>query len=98
MHVLFIGGTGNISAACSRLCVERGMEVFVLDRGRREMPAAGVHSLVAEVNDRAQDPGVVRGGPQAAACRRRDQPDHGPLHRGMAQGERRIARQTRRPS
>lgn len=54
MRVLFIGGTGNISAACSRLCVERGMEVFVLDRGRREMPAAGVRSLVADVNDRAQ--------------------------------------------
>jgi hypothetical protein len=27
MRVLFIGGTGNISAACSRLCLERGMEV-----------------------------------------------------------------------
>jgi len=32
MRVLFIGGTGNISAACSRLCLERGMEVFLLNQ------------------------------------------------------------------
>jgi hypothetical protein len=36
MRVLFIGGTGNISAACSRLCLERGMEVFHLNRGLRK--------------------------------------------------------------
>jgi len=53
MRVLFIGGTGNISAACSRLCVERGMEVFVLNRGQREMALPGVRSLVADVHDTA---------------------------------------------
>jgi nucleoside-diphosphate-sugar epimerase len=51
MRVLFIGGNGNISAACSRLCVARGMEVFLLNRGRRDMPVQGAHNLVADIND-----------------------------------------------
>ena len=54
MRVLFVGGTGNISAACSRLCLERGMEVFVLNRGQREMPIPGVRSLVADVGQPEQ--------------------------------------------
>jgi nucleoside-diphosphate-sugar epimerase len=34
LRVLFIGGSGVISSACSRLAVERGIELFVLNRGR----------------------------------------------------------------
>jgi nucleoside-diphosphate-sugar epimerase len=34
LRVLFLGGTGIISSACSRLAVERGIELFVLNRGR----------------------------------------------------------------
>jgi len=34
MKVLFIGGTGNISAACSRLAVKEGIEIFHLNRGK----------------------------------------------------------------
>jgi nucleoside-diphosphate-sugar epimerase len=33
LRVLFIGGSGVISSACSRLAVERGIELFVLNRG-----------------------------------------------------------------
>jgi nucleoside-diphosphate-sugar epimerase len=33
-RVLFIGGTGAISSACSRVAVESGIELFVLNRGR----------------------------------------------------------------
>jgi nucleoside-diphosphate-sugar epimerase len=33
VRVLFIGGTGIISSACSRLAVEQGIELFVLNRG-----------------------------------------------------------------
>jgi len=54
MRVLFVGGNGNISAACSRLCVERGMEVFLLNRGRRGTPIPGATSLVADVKDAGQ--------------------------------------------
>jgi nucleoside-diphosphate-sugar epimerase len=38
MRVLFIGGTGIISSACSRLAAERGVELYVLNRGRSWRP------------------------------------------------------------
>ena len=34
LRVLFIGGSGVISSACSRLAVETGIELFVLNRGK----------------------------------------------------------------
>jgi nucleoside-diphosphate-sugar epimerase len=34
MKVLFIGGTGKISSACSQLAVERGIELYLLNRGQ----------------------------------------------------------------
>jgi nucleoside-diphosphate-sugar epimerase len=34
LRVLFIGGSGVISSACSALAVERGMDLYVLNRGR----------------------------------------------------------------
>jgi len=40
MKVLFIGGTGNISTAVSRLALERGVELYLLNRGRRAIPGA----------------------------------------------------------
>jgi nucleoside-diphosphate-sugar epimerase len=33
LKVLFIGGSGIISSACSRVAVERGVDLFVLNRG-----------------------------------------------------------------
>ena len=54
LRVLYIGGTGTISASCVRLSVESGMQVAVLNRGNnsagRELPA-GVESLVGDVTD-----------------------------------------------
>ena len=46
MKVLFIGGTGNISLACTRLAVERGMELTLLRRGQR---AASIPDSVATI-------------------------------------------------
>jgi len=54
VRALLIGGTGNISASCARLCVERGMEVFLLNRGQREVKIAGARTLVADAKDPAQ--------------------------------------------
>lgn len=34
MKVLFIGGTGKISSACTQLAVERGIDLYLLNRGR----------------------------------------------------------------
>lgn len=51
MKVLFIGGTGLISAACSRLAVERGIALHVLTRGGRPRAVpAGATPIVADVN------------------------------------------------
>jgi nucleoside-diphosphate-sugar epimerase len=58
LEVLFIGGSGIISSACSRLAVERGIELTVLNRGttgHRPLPGA-VRALRADV----RDPDAVR--------------------------------------
>lgn len=38
MKILFIGGTGNISAECAALLHERGHEILVLTRGQTAIP------------------------------------------------------------
>jgi nucleoside-diphosphate-sugar epimerase len=53
LRVLFIGGTGVISSACSRVAVEHGIDLFVLNRGRstdRPLPL-GVTTLQADVRE-----------------------------------------------
>jgi nucleoside-diphosphate-sugar epimerase len=55
MRLLFLGGTGIISAASVRLAAQRGHEVTVLNRGRttsRELPPE-VEGLTADVTDAA---------------------------------------------
>ena len=54
-RILFLGGTGVISAACVRLAVQRGHEVTVLNRGRtssRPLPVE-VETLSADLHDQA---------------------------------------------
>src|SRR6201994_2338302 len=53
LRVLFIGGSGVISSAGSRVAVDSGMELFVLNRGRstaRPLPP-GVTMLRADVRE-----------------------------------------------
>ena len=53
LKVLFIGGSGIISSACSRVAVEAGIELFVLNRGRsavRPLPP-GVSMLRADIRE-----------------------------------------------
>ncbi len=38
MKVLFIGGTGNISAASSRLALQKGIDLYLLNRGKVSVP------------------------------------------------------------
>jgi len=54
MKILFIGGTGIISTASTKLAAQRGLDVTLLSRGQRasEFPA-GVKTLIADVNDPA---------------------------------------------
>jgi nucleoside-diphosphate-sugar epimerase len=39
MKVLFIGGTGIISSACTQLALERGIDLYLLNRGQSARPA-----------------------------------------------------------
>jgi nucleoside-diphosphate-sugar epimerase len=52
MKVLFVGGTGIISAACTRLALDLGIEVFLLNRGTRPLPD-GARSIVCDWADEA---------------------------------------------
>ena len=58
LRVLFIGGSGVISSACSQVAVDSGIELSVLNRGRstvRPLPP-GVTMLRADI----RVPGSVR--------------------------------------
>ncbi len=63
MKALFIGGTGNISNACSELALEKGWDLFLLNRGTQ--PLSGnikkATSLVADINDPEQVRQVLKG-------------------------------------
>ncbi|TAN37220.1 MAG: NAD-dependent epimerase/dehydratase family protein [Verrucomicrobia bacterium] len=52
LHVLFLGGTGNISTSAVELLAARGHRISVLTRGKQPVPA-GAHSLVADRHDEA---------------------------------------------
>jgi nucleoside-diphosphate-sugar epimerase len=51
-RVLFIGGTGNISGACSARALAEGHELWLLTRGSSATPA-GARSIVCDVADEA---------------------------------------------
>jgi nucleoside-diphosphate-sugar epimerase len=49
MKVLFIGGTGNISSAASRLAVNRGIELYHLNRGTSKTSIPGVQTITGDI-------------------------------------------------
>lgn len=52
MNALLIGGTGTISMAITRLLVQKGWEVHLLNRGTRKGEAPeGVHWMQADISD-----------------------------------------------
>lgn len=54
MKILFIGGTGIISTACTALAAERGMDLTLLRRGQQSVHLPpGVKTLAADINDPA---------------------------------------------
>ncbi|MFC2043558.1 SDR family oxidoreductase [Chloroflexota bacterium] len=53
MKVLFIGGTGLISSACTQLAVDRGINVYHLNRGQStRMAPVTVKNLRADIRDK----------------------------------------------
>ncbi len=54
MKVLFIGGTGIISSACSQLALARGIELYLLNRGHSSRPIPeGAHVIESDIRDPA---------------------------------------------
>lgn len=56
MDLLFIGGTGNISAASVRLALQQGHHVTLLNRGLRPLNDYGIdgaESIITDINDEA---------------------------------------------
>ncbi len=51
MNVLFIGGTGTISYSCSKLAIEKGFEVSLLNRGKSALrePLVGAELIFADI-------------------------------------------------
>jgi nucleoside-diphosphate-sugar epimerase len=54
MKVLFIGGTGIISSACSELAIRQGIDLYLLNRGQSTRPAPeGAISLLGDIRQPA---------------------------------------------
>lgn len=52
MKILFIGGTGIISSACSQLAIERGYELTLLNRGQSSRPVpVGAKQIQADIRN-----------------------------------------------
>jgi len=60
MNILFLGGTGNISAECAALLHERGNKILVLSRGRNAVPP-GYQALQADRKDLAGMRAALKG-------------------------------------
>ena len=53
MKALFIGGTGTISMAISKLLLEKGWELYLINRGNRNQDPRlkGAHFITVDIND-----------------------------------------------
>lgn len=62
MKALFIGGTGNISNACSRLALARGFDLSILSRGKRSRSdLTDATFITADINEARQIKEQLRG-------------------------------------
>ena len=58
--ILFIGGTGLISSACSELALAQGMELFILNRGKSDKYAVPMGTQVITGDIRNDPAGVTK--------------------------------------
>lgn len=62
MKVLFIGGTGLISQAVSKLAVQRGIELYLFNRGgRRELVPEGAKVIQGDIRSAAEAAQALKG-------------------------------------
>jgi nucleoside-diphosphate-sugar epimerase len=60
MKVLFVGGSGLISTASTTLAIEKGMDLWLLNRGKSH-PPVGARVLVADIGDPAATANALEG-------------------------------------
>jgi nucleoside-diphosphate-sugar epimerase len=51
LKVLFIGGTGNISTSASRLCINKGIDLYLLNRGSRKVNIEGAKTIIGNISN-----------------------------------------------
>lgn len=60
MKVLFIGGTGIISSACSKLALEKGIALYHLNRGKSHRKIDGVNQIIGDIRNKAEAMNVLK--------------------------------------
>ena len=63
MKVLFIGGTGLLSSACSELAISRGIEVFHLNRGKSAgiRNVQGMKTIISDIHNFEETQNALQG-------------------------------------
>ena len=61
MKVLFIGGTGNISTSVSRLCIQKGIDLYLLNRGNRKIEIPGAKIINCDISNLDQAVPLLKG-------------------------------------
>ncbi|WP_124101137.1 SDR family oxidoreductase [Ruminococcus sp. Marseille-P6503] len=61
MRILFIGGTGTISEAITKLLLARGEEVFLLNRGSRNNEIKGAEHICCDIGDEKKAARLLEG-------------------------------------
>lgn len=63
MKVLLIGGTGRISLAISKLLIEQGLELYLLNRANRvdQLEEGKVNFIVSDINDEEKVQKILEG-------------------------------------
>lgn len=70
MKALFIGGTGTISMAISKLLLQKGWELYLINRGNRKETSGleGAKFIIADINDEADVAEKIKGMHFDVAC------------------------------
>jgi len=60
MKVLFIGGTGIISSACSELALEKGIDLYHMNRGKSHRKIGGAKQITGDIRNPAEAKNVLK--------------------------------------
>jgi len=61
VKVLFIGGTGIISSACSELAIIKGIDLYHLNRGKSKRKIKGVKTFLADIRNYEETKNAIEG-------------------------------------